>query len=43
MKVVLIDGSRLYLGSANLTGAGMGLRGTGKRNFELLNNLNIAI
>ena len=34
MKVVLIDGTRLYLGSANLTGAGMGLRGANKRNFE---------
>ena len=34
MKVVLIDGRRLYLGSANLTGAGMGLRSTHKRNFE---------
>lgn len=34
-KAVLIDDSRLYLGSANLTGAGMGGKGNDKRNFEL--------
>ncbi len=35
MKAVVIDGSRLYLGSANFTGAGLGLKGDDKRNFEL--------
>ena len=34
MKVVLIDGDRLYLGSANLTGAGMGRKHRNRRNFE---------
>lgn len=35
MKAVIVDGTRLYLGSANLTGAGLGVKGDGKRNFEL--------
>lgn len=35
MKLVVIDGRTLYFGSANLTGAGIGLRGAGKRNFEV--------
>jgi phosphatidylserine/phosphatidylglycerophosphate/cardiolipin synthase-like enzyme len=35
MKAVIIDGTRLYLGSANFTGAGLGMKGDGKRNFEL--------
>jgi phosphatidylserine/phosphatidylglycerophosphate/cardiolipin synthase-like enzyme len=35
MKAVILDGTRLYLGSANLTGAGLGARGDDKRNFEL--------
>jgi len=34
MKVVLVDGAKLYLGSANLTGAGMGHKDKNKRNFE---------
>jgi phosphatidylserine/phosphatidylglycerophosphate/cardiolipin synthase-like enzyme len=34
MKCVLVDGFRLYLGSANLTGAGIGAKGENKRNFE---------
>jgi phosphatidylserine/phosphatidylglycerophosphate/cardiolipin synthase-like enzyme len=34
-KAVLIDGAWLYLGSANLTGAGLGAKGDGRRNFEL--------
>jgi len=34
MKIVLIDNTRLYLGSANLTGAGMGRKGSDRRNFE---------
>ncbi len=34
MKAIIVDGERLYLGSANLTGAGLGAKGDGKRNFE---------
>jgi phosphatidylserine/phosphatidylglycerophosphate/cardiolipin synthase-like enzyme len=34
-KAVIIDGSMLYLGSANWTGAGLGAKGEGRRNFEL--------
>jgi len=34
-KAVLVDRARLYLGSANLTGAGMGAKGEDRRNFEL--------
>jgi phosphatidylserine/phosphatidylglycerophosphate/cardiolipin synthase-like enzyme len=34
-KAVLIDGAWLYLGSANLTGAGLGAKGDGARNFEV--------
>jgi phosphatidylserine/phosphatidylglycerophosphate/cardiolipin synthase-like enzyme len=34
-KVVVVDGALLYLGSANWTGAGLGARGSGRRNFEL--------
>ena len=34
-KAVLVDGAWAYLGSANLTGAGLGARGEDKRNFEL--------
>jgi phosphatidylserine/phosphatidylglycerophosphate/cardiolipin synthase-like enzyme len=34
-KAVLIDSRRMYLGSANLTGAGLGAKADGKRNFEL--------
>jgi hypothetical protein len=34
-KAVLVDGAWLYLGSANLTGAGLGAKGDGRRNFEL--------
>ncbi len=35
MKAVIVDGALLYLGSANWTGAGLGVRGSGRRNFEL--------
>ncbi len=35
MKVIVIDGRLLYLGSANWTGAGLGAKGSGRRNFEL--------
>jgi phosphatidylserine/phosphatidylglycerophosphate/cardiolipin synthase-like enzyme len=34
-KAVVVDGERLYLGSANWTGAGLGAKGEGRRNFEL--------
>ena len=34
-KTVIIDSRRMYLGSANLTGAGLGAKGDDKRNFEL--------
>lgn len=34
-KAVVIDGSRVYLGSANWTGAGLGAKGDGRRNFEV--------
>jgi phosphatidylserine/phosphatidylglycerophosphate/cardiolipin synthase-like enzyme len=34
-KAVLIDGAWVYLGSANFTGAGLGAKGEGRRNFEL--------
>lgn len=34
-KAVLIDGAWLYLGSANLTGAGLGAKHANGRNFEL--------
>lgn len=34
-KAVLVDGAWLYLGSANLTGAGLGAKGEDRRNFEV--------
>ena len=34
-KAVIVDKAWLYLGSANLTGAGLGAKGEGRRNFEL--------
>jgi phosphatidylserine/phosphatidylglycerophosphate/cardiolipin synthase-like enzyme len=34
-KAVIVDGAWCYLGSANLTGAGLGAKSEGKRNFEL--------
>ena len=34
LKMIAVDGAMLYLGSANLTGAGLGAKGDGKRNFE---------
>jgi len=33
-KMIAVDGCHLYLGSANLTGAGLGAKGEGRRNFE---------
>jgi phosphatidylserine/phosphatidylglycerophosphate/cardiolipin synthase-like enzyme len=34
-KAVVVDGQRAYLGSANLTGAGLGAKSEGRRNFEI--------
>jgi phosphatidylserine/phosphatidylglycerophosphate/cardiolipin synthase-like enzyme len=34
-KAVIIDARTMYLGSANLTGAGLGAKADGRRNFEL--------
>jgi phosphatidylserine/phosphatidylglycerophosphate/cardiolipin synthase-like enzyme len=34
-KAAVVDGQRLYLGSANLTGAGLGAKSAGRRNFEV--------
>lgn len=33
-KVILVDGRSAYLGSANLTGAGIGSKSVNRRNFE---------
>jgi phosphatidylserine/phosphatidylglycerophosphate/cardiolipin synthase-like enzyme len=33
-KTVIIDSAAMYLGSANLTGAGLGAKADGRRNFE---------
>jgi phosphatidylserine/phosphatidylglycerophosphate/cardiolipin synthase-like enzyme len=35
LKAVIVDARHLYLGSANWTGAGLGAKGEGRRNFEL--------
>lgn len=35
LKTVIVDGRMMYLGSANWTGAGLGAKGVGRRNFEL--------
>lgn len=35
LKLIVVDGAYLYLGSANFTGAGLGAKGDGRRNFEL--------
>jgi phosphatidylserine/phosphatidylglycerophosphate/cardiolipin synthase-like enzyme len=34
-KCVVIDGAAAYMGSANLTGAGMGAKSDSRRNFEM--------
>ncbi|HEY0007537.1 MAG TPA: phospholipase D family protein [Tepidisphaeraceae bacterium] len=34
-KAVIIDSQKMYFGSANLTGAGLGAKSDGRRNFEL--------
>ena len=33
-KMLVFDGKEVYIGSANLTGAGLGMKGADKRNFE---------
>ena len=33
-KMMVFDGSEVYIGSANLTGAGIGMKSSDKRNFE---------
>ena len=33
-KILVFDGQMAYIGSANLTGAGIGMKGEGTRNFE---------
>ena len=35
LKTVVVDASLVYLGSANWTGAGLGAKGDGRRNFEM--------
>jgi phosphatidylserine/phosphatidylglycerophosphate/cardiolipin synthase-like enzyme len=35
LKMIAIDGALLYIGSANFTGAGLGAKGDGRRNFEM--------
>jgi len=35
LKAVIVDARLLYLGSANWTGAGLGAKGEGRRNFEI--------
>ncbi len=35
LKLIACDGGKLYLGSANFTGAGLGAKGEGRRNFEM--------
>jgi phosphatidylserine/phosphatidylglycerophosphate/cardiolipin synthase-like enzyme len=34
LKTVVVDGTFAYVGSANLTGAGMGMKSVHRRNFE---------
>ena len=34
MKCIIVDGKVAYVGSANRTGAGMGAKAAGRRNFE---------
>lgn len=34
-KLIIVDGTWLYLGSANFTGAGLGAKNEGRRNFEV--------
>jgi phosphatidylserine/phosphatidylglycerophosphate/cardiolipin synthase-like enzyme len=34
-KTVIVDSQAMYLGSANFTGAGLGAKAEGRRNFEI--------
>ena len=34
-ELMIVDGARMYMGSANWTGAGLGAMGEHRRNFEL--------
>ena len=34
MKIIVMDSDLVYIGSANLTGAGMGMKSSANRNFE---------
>jgi len=34
MKLIIVDGVTAFMGSANLTGAGMGMKSANRRNFE---------
>ena len=34
MKIIVMDSELVYIGSANLTGAGMGMKSSANRNFE---------
>ena len=34
-KMMVFDGKEVYIGSVNLTGAGIGMKGDGTRNFEV--------
>ena len=34
MKLIIVDGKKAFMGSANLTGAGMGMKSKNTRNFE---------
>ena len=34
MKIIVMDSNLVYVGSANLTGAGMGMKSAANRNFE---------
>lgn len=34
MKIIVMDSNLVYIGSANLTGAGMGMKSAANRNFE---------
>ena len=35
LKLIIVDGAYLYVGSANFTGAGLGAKAEGRRNFEM--------
>jgi phosphatidylserine/phosphatidylglycerophosphate/cardiolipin synthase-like enzyme len=35
LKLMIVDGSYLYVGSANFTGAGLGAKAENRRNFEM--------